>query len=254
MTKYLTIAFNANLLFTFLGYFLDNEYITYVGYVLIIPILFVLYGTLRKWQTTKIDVIMYVAFLFGFLSDIITSAILGNLGIIIQISCSLIANFLFFYIFRLEGSYIIISSRRDFWRFIIPLIPCVILFSIILISNIKDTNLYFLSGFYGIFSYLFLLNTIFLSVRAKSKLLALLGVTSRILSDAIFSIIVFLHVSNVTILFINFLFYAYSQYFIVLSVLTSDSKFLGNNNDYLKTLPELLSNALDRFEHISKKI
>lgn len=254
MTKYLTIAFNANLLFTFLGYFLNNEYITYTGYVLIIPILFVLYGTLRKWQTTKIDVVMYAAFLFGSLSDLITYAILGDLGIIIQISCSLIANFLFFYIFRLEGSYIIISNRRDFWRFVIPLIPCIMFFSIILISNIKDTNLYFLSGFYAIFSYLFILNAIFLKVRAKSKLLAILGITCRILSDAIFSVVVFLHVSNMPVLFINFLFYAYSQYFIVLSVLTSDSKFMGVNHNYLKTLPKLLSNVLGRFEYISKKI
>ena len=110
MTKYLTIAFHANLLFTFIGYAFQNDIITYMGYVLVLPILFLLYGNYRKWQFNKIDKVMYAAFTFGFLSDLITYAILGDLAIIIQISCSLLANLLFFFIFRLESSYIIFSK------------------------------------------------------------------------------------------------------------------------------------------------
>lgn len=254
MVKYLTIAFNTNLLLTFFGYLLGNEYITYTGYNLVTLILFVTYGTLRKWKLNKIDGIMYIAFLLSLLSDLITYRTFGDWGIIMQTTFSLISNFLFFYIFRLQSSFIIISNRRDFWRFVISLIPFILFFGIIFFSDIKDPNLYLLTGFYIIFSYLSILNVLYLSVGAKSKSLALLGFIFRMFSDAIYSVVVFLHISNMPILFTNFLFYAYSYYFIVLSVLTSDSKFMGNSNDYFKTFPKPLNNILDRFGYLTQKL
>lgn len=249
MVKYLTIAFHANFLFTFIGYATQNKIITYLGYVLVLPILFLLYGTFRKWQFNKIDKVMYAAFIFGFLSDLITYAILGDLAIIIQIICSLLANLLFFYIFRLESSYIIITKKVDFWKFFIPLFPILFYVEAILINNIKDERIYFLAGFYVIFCYLFLLTTFFLSGGYVSKLLAIIGVTFRIINDTTFSYIIFLQFENLPLLLLNFVFYAYSQYFIVLSILTSNNKHIGDSNEYLKAVPKPLLKVLNKIEN-----
>lgn len=249
MTKYLTIAFHANLLFTFIGYTLQNNIITYLGYVLVLPILFLLYGTYRKWQFNKIDKMMYAACIFGFLSDLITYAILGDLAIIIQISCSLLANLLFFLIFRLESSYIIFSKNTDFWKFLTPLIPSFFYIVGILINNIKDEYIYFLAGFYAIFCYLFLLITFYLSGSYISKLLAIIGVTFRIINDTIFSYIMFLHFENLPLLFLNFVFYAYGQYFIMLSILTSDNKLIGNSDEYMEAVPKPVLKVLYKIEN-----
>lgn len=249
MTKYLTIAFHTNLLFTFVGYTLQNEVITYLGYVLVLPILFLLYATYRKWQFNKIDKVMYVAFIFGFLSDLFAYTILGDLAIIIQIFCSLMSNLLFFYIFRIESPYIIFTKNTDFWKFLFPLFPCFSYVGTILITNIKDENIYFLTGFYVIFSYLFLLTTLYLSVNFASKLLAIIGVIFRIINDTIFSYITFLHFTGLPLLLLNFVFYAYAQYFIVLSVLTSGSNFFGDKDEYLKAIPNPIMKVLDKIEY-----
>lgn len=254
MTKYLTIAFHANLLFSILGYALQNDIITYLGYVMVLPILFLIYGSYRKWQFNKIDKLMYAAFIFGFLSDLITYEILGDLGVIIQISCSLLANLLFFYIFRLESSYIIFSKNTDFWKFFIPLFPSFYYFGAILINNIEDEKIYFLTGFYAIFSYLFLLITFFLSGSYVSKLLAIIGVSCRIINDTIFSFIIFLHFESPLLLILNFLFYSFSQYFIVLSILTSDNKLIGDSNTYLKAIPKPVMKVLSWIENYQQII
>ncbi len=249
MTKYLTIAFHINFLFTFVGYVFQNEIIIYIGYVLVQPIMFLLYATYRTWQFNKIDKVVYVALIFGFLSDLFAYTILGDLATIIQILCSLMSNLLFFYVFRIESPYIVLTKNTDFWKFLFPLFPCFSYVGTILITNIKDENIYFLTGFYVIFSYLFLLTTLYLSVDFTSKLLAIIGVIFRIMNDTIFSYITFLHFTGLPLLLLNFVFYAYAQYFIILSILTSGSKFIGDNDKYLKEIPSPIMKVLNKIEY-----
>ncbi|AFK04371.1 hypothetical protein Emtol_3242 [Emticicia oligotrophica DSM 17448] len=244
MNSYLKLTFHLSLVLTFIGYFFNFRPLVSTGYGLVMPILFLLYGFTRNWKFSNIDIIIYLMCFGGFLSDVFTYANFGDLGITIQISLSLLNNIIIYYLIRLEGKLIIYSDKSDLWKFLIPIIPSAFFSIVITSSTLNKEYVYFSGVFYSIFTYLFILNALYLDTNQTYKKLALASVLFRVLSDIFYACVVFLNIENILMSYASFFFYAYSQFLIVLSILITQNKHISNSDENYLIIPSYIKKFL----------
>lgn len=171
---------------TIYGIVTEQKLLLSLGHVFSLPLVGIWYGTKRKWSIEPIDNLVYFAFLLGSLADSVIFIDWGQKGEFLSISISLIMNLLFLMIFRNEGTRIYSENLQDLPKILIPVVIVFLFFGYILMPSVP-ASIYVLSIFYAILEVLLVTHAFFRTVRGRSYLWVILGISLVVLKDAIYS-------------------------------------------------------------------
>jgi hypothetical protein len=167
------------------GLFNDMPVFVFMGHIFTLPMVGLWYGFKRKWQSTPIDLAVYLAFLVGSFTDSII-LIGGQIGEELQIIITIIMHTILIVIFRKEGSRIYSDKLHDLPKLLIPITIVFVFFGVFMIPILPNT-IYFIAIFYAIQEMLLVSHGLFRPVKGNSYRWIAIGVCLSMIKDVLYS-------------------------------------------------------------------
>lgn len=185
---------------TAFGLFNDITVFVFLGHILILPMVGLWYGFKRKWQTTSIDLAVYLAFFVGSFSDSII-LIGGQIGEELQIIITIIMHTILIVIFRKEGTRIYSDKLQDLPKLLIPISIIFVFFGIYMIPILPNA-IYFIAIIYAIQEMILVSHGLFRSVKGNSYRWIAVGVCLNMIKDILYSYNFFVYDNKIISLYI----------------------------------------------------
>ena len=185
---------------TAFGLFNDISIFVFLGHIFILPMVGLWYGFKRKWQTTSIDLAVYLAFFVGSFSDSII-LIGGQIGEGLQIIITIIMHTILIVIFRKEGTRIYSDKLQDLPKLLIPMTIIFVFFGVFMIPILPNT-IYFIAIFYAIQEMILVSHGLFRKTKGKSYMWVSVGVCLIMVKDILYCYNFFIFNNEFLILYI----------------------------------------------------
>lgn len=213
-----SLVYSLQIILTITFYYNDSKLGLIIGSGSFMASLGIFYGISVNWQSRLVDKLIYIVCVVGILSDIIQFYSANQIFQFLLIIFTLLTYLIYISIFRKEGSYFILKTKKELPKILAVMGSIFLFFGLVLKERIPDT-LYIVSIIYALMELVFIILSFYRPTTIQiSFFMVGFGAISKFIGDIFFSYHNFVDNHKIFIA-LNILFYAFSQYLIIVGLL-----------------------------------
>ena len=186
MQRVITILLGILVIFNIYAYLNGFRIALLVGTTMLMPMIGVFYGFARKWETTGVDKLMYLACVLGGFSDLSIYLNYKNSGELTQIALACVVHLVYIIVFQKEGTHVYSLGRKNLLKLAIPAGFVFFFFGFVLLKVIPDT-VFLITVLYAFELFILVVLGYFRPVTKKSYWIGFVGVTLILIKDVFYS-------------------------------------------------------------------